>query len=86
MLIFISSTYRDLIAERQAVQQALLQGEVQPWGMEFFNSSPDKPLSVCIENVRACDAVVLLVGGRAGSLVPPAATEHTRGPKSRWRD
>ena len=70
MLIFISSTYRDLIAERQAVQQALSQGEVQPWGMEFFNSSPDKPLSVCIENVRACDAVVLLVGGRAGSLVP----------------
>jgi hypothetical protein len=70
MLIFISSTYRDLIEERQAVQQALSQGEVQPWGMEFFNSSPDKPLSVCLDNVRACGAVVLLIGARAGSLVP----------------
>jgi hypothetical protein len=69
MLVFISSTYRDLKRERLAVQQALSQGEAQPWGMEFFNSSPDKPLSVCLENLRACSAVVLVIGARAGSLI-----------------
>jgi hypothetical protein len=38
MLIFVSSTFRDLGPERAAVQDALRAGEAAPWGMEFFNS------------------------------------------------
>ena len=40
--------------------------------MEFFCSSPDKPLKVCLENVKACNAVILIIGARAGSLIPNA--------------
>ena len=68
--LFISSTYRDLKREREAVQEALRKGESLPWGMEFFVSEPRRPLEVCLRELERCDAVILLVGARAGSLVP----------------
>jgi hypothetical protein len=70
MVVFISSTFRDLRAEREAVQAALRQSDVAPWGMEFFVSSPSHPLDVCLENLRAADALVLIIGARAGSFIP----------------
>jgi hypothetical protein len=73
MLIFISSTYRDLVAERQAVEIALRAGEAAAWGMEYFNSQPETPLNVCLKEVAQCDAVVLVIGFRGGSLIPSAA-------------
>ena len=68
--LFISSTYRDLKPEREAVQEALRKGDSLPWGMEFFVSEPRRPLDVCLQELERCDAVILLVGARAGSLVP----------------
>ena len=70
MYSFISSTYRDLRTEREAAQAALREGESLPWGMEFFVSEPRRPLDVCLRELERCDAVILLVGARAGSLVP----------------
>jgi len=43
MIVFVSSTYRDLIAERAAVEDALRQGEAVPgeWNSSILN--PTEP-------------------------------------------
>jgi hypothetical protein len=73
MYIFISSTFVDLRAERAKVIEALQKGEALPWGMEFFVSTPDQPLALCLNELDRSDAVILLIGSRAGSLVPNAS-------------
>ena len=70
MIVFVSPTYRDLIAERAAVEDALRQGEVAPWGMEFFNSQPAQALDVRLSELRQSGAVVLIVAFRGDSLIP----------------
>jgi hypothetical protein len=70
MRIFISSTFRDLRAERESAQEALRRSGLVPWGMELFVSEPSKPLKVCLEEVQLSDAVVLIIGFKAGSLIP----------------
>jgi hypothetical protein len=58
MRLFISSTFRDLRAEREAAAEALLRSQLVPWGMELFVSEPSKPLKVCLAQVQLSDAVV----------------------------
>jgi hypothetical protein len=70
MRIFVSSTFKDLRPEREAAQDALRRSELVPWGMELFVSEPSKPLDVCLEQVQLSDAVILIVGFMAGSLIP----------------
>ncbi len=70
MRIFISSTFRDLRAEREAAAEALRRSQLVPWGMELFVSEPSQPLKVCLEQVQLSDAVVLIIGFKAGSLIP----------------
>src|SRR5215469_16796394 len=70
MRIFVSSTFKDLRPEREAVLDALRRSELVPWGMELFVSEPSKPLDVCLEQLQLSDAVVLIIGFFAGSLIP----------------
>jgi hypothetical protein len=70
MRLFISSTFRDLRAEREVASEALRRSQLVPWGMELFVSEPSKPLKVCLEQVQLSDAVVLIVGFKAGTLIP----------------
>ena len=70
MRLFISSTFRDLRAEREAAAEALRRSQLVPWGMELFVSEPSKPLKVCLEQVQLSDAVVLIIGFKSGSLIP----------------
>ena len=72
MRIFISSTFVDLRAERDAASEALRRSQLVPWGMELFVSEPSAPLDVCLRELRLSDAVVLLIGFYAGSLIPEA--------------
>lgn len=66
----ISSTFRDLRPEREAVRDVLnRRARVTPWGMELFASSPEKPPKVCLEWLHMSDAVVLVIGFFAGSLI-----------------
>jgi uncharacterized protein DUF4062 len=71
--IFISSTFKDLRPERQAAMDVLHRAEFVPWGMELFVSEPSKPLSVALRELQLSDAVVLIIGSRAGSLIPESA-------------
>ena len=70
MRFFISSTFRDLHQEREAAEETLRRSGLVPWGMELFVSEPSKPLDVCLAEVQLSDAVVLIIGFMAGSLIP----------------
>lgn len=67
---FFSSTFKDLRPERESAQEALRRSELVPWGMELFVSEPSEPLDVCLEQVQLSDAVILIIGFMAGSLIP----------------
>jgi len=75
MNVFISSTFKDLRPERQGVQEALRGAQQAPWGMEFFVSEPSYPLEVALRELEACDAVVLIIGFMAGSLLPSDSSQ-----------
>ena len=70
MRIFVSSTFKDLQPERQAAIEVLRQAELLPWGMELFVSSPSKPIDETLREVQMSDAVILIIGFKAGSLIP----------------
>ena len=66
--IFISSTFRDLIAERQAVLKAVLELNHMPAGMELFPAADDSAWQLIQDVIDGSDYYVLIVGGRYGSL------------------
>jgi len=66
--VFISSTFRDLIDERQAVLRAVLELDHMPAGMELFPAADESAWQLVCDVVDASDYYVLIVGGRYGSL------------------
>lgn len=66
--IFISSTYLDLIEERQVVVEAILQCRHIPAGMELFSANNKKQFDVIKKWIRESDIVFLILGGRYGSI------------------
>jgi hypothetical protein len=68
--VFVSSTYSDLIEERQEVMQALLELDCIPVGMELFPAADDDQWTLIKGLIKDCDYYVLIVGGRYGSIGP----------------
>ena len=66
--IFVSSTYADLIPYRNEVQHHLIRLEQIVRGMEYFGSSPQNSLSVCLSQVRECKVFISILGMRYGSI------------------
>lgn len=66
--VFVSSTYEDLIPYRDEAQRVLVRLEQIVKGMEYFGSSPKKPLEVCLETVKNCKVFVGIIGMRYGSI------------------
>jgi len=66
--VFVSSTYSDLIEERQEVMQALLELDCIPVGMELFPAADDDQWTLIKGLIKDCDYYVLIIGGRYGSL------------------
>lgn len=65
--VFVSSTYKDLLEERQEVMQALLELDCIPVGMELFPAADDDQWTLIKGLIDDCDYYVLIVGGRYGS-------------------
>lgn len=65
--IFISSTFRDLHRERQAVLDAILNIGHFPAGMELFPASDATPWEIIERVIDDSDYYVLIVGGMYGS-------------------
>ena len=68
--IFISSTYLDLVEERQAVLKAILELEHIPAGMELFPATDASAWELIKSVIDESDYYVLIVGGKYGSLHP----------------
>ena len=66
--VFVSSTYADLITERQAVMSALLQLGALPAGMELFPAADDEAWILIERVIDESDYYLLVVGGRYGSI------------------
>ena len=66
--IFVSSTFRDLVNERQAVLKAILELSHMPAGMELFPASNDAAWRLIQDVIDASDYYVVIIGGRYGSL------------------
>jgi hypothetical protein len=71
--VYISSTWLDLKAEREAVRNAILRLGHMPAGMEAYNSSESPPLARCLEDVATCDVYIGICAWRYG-FVPRGET------------
>jgi hypothetical protein len=68
--VFVSSTYRDLVEERQQVIQALLELNCFPCSMEFFPASDDTVWEAVQALIRDCDYYLVVVAGKYGTEGP----------------
>lgn len=66
--IFISSTYTDMILERQSAVEAILECGHIPAGMELFAADNKKQFEVIKKWIRDSDLFLLILGGRYGSV------------------
>ncbi|NHI75206.1 DUF4062 domain-containing protein [Lactococcus petauri] len=66
--VFISSTYTDLIEERQIVVEGILNAGHIPAGMELFHAGDETQKELISEWIEDSDIYVLILGGRYGSL------------------
>ncbi len=66
--IFISSTFLDLIDERQTVLRAVLELDHMPAGMELFPAADESAWQLIRDVIDGSDYYVLIIGGRYGSL------------------
>lgn len=68
--VFVSSTFEDLIKERQEVMQALLELDCIPAGMELFPAADEDQWTLIKRVIDDCDYYIVVVGGRYGSVGP----------------
>src|SRR5471032_1147594 len=75
--VFISSTYTDLIEERQAAVAAVLKAGHIPAGMELFSAGDKSQLLTIRSWIEQSDAYMLILGGRYGSIEPDSGLSYT---------
>ena len=75
--IFISSTYTDLIEERQAAVSAILKAGHIPAGMELFTSGDESQMETIKRWINESDIFMLILGGRYGSVEPTTSLSYT---------
>jgi hypothetical protein len=66
--VFVSSTFSDLIPERQAAVEAILTAGHIPAGMELFTSGDESQMEVIKHWIDESDVYLLILGGRYGSI------------------
>jgi hypothetical protein len=76
--IFVSSTYSDLIQERQAAVEAILTAGHIPAGMELFTSGDESQMEVIKQWIDESDVYLLILGGRYGSVEPKTGKSYTQ--------
>ena len=66
--IFVSSTYQDLIPERNEVIKALLELDCIPSGMEYFPAADEDQWSYIKKLIEECDYYIVISAGKYGSV------------------
>jgi hypothetical protein len=75
--VFVSSTYTDLVEERQAAVSAILKAGHIPAGMELFSAGDQSQLDVIKKWIDQSDVYMLILGTRYGSLEPVSKDGYT---------
>ena len=75
--IFVSSTYEDLKAYRDEVERSIIYMNQTIKGMEFFGSTPERPLDKCLQTVRECKLYIGIIGMRYGSVEEDSGKSFT---------
>lgn len=75
--VFISSTYVDLLDERQAAVQAVLDAGHIPAGMELFKAGNRTQLETIYKWIDDSDVFMLILGGRYGSIEDESGKSYT---------
>lgn len=68
--VFVCGTYLDLKEERASVLDAIVRLGLPHQSMEFFGARPQQSIETCLSEVRASDAIVIIIGRRYGNIVP----------------
>jgi len=66
--VFVSSTYEDLLEERQEIMQALLELDCIPSGMELFPAADEDQWSLIKGVIDDCDYYIVIIAGRYGTV------------------
>jgi hypothetical protein len=75
--IFVSSTFTDLIEERQAAVSAILKAGHIPAGMELFTAADRSQMDIIKNWIDESDVYMLILGGRYGSIEPTTGKSYT---------
>lgn len=76
--VFVSSTYTDLVEERQAAVQAILDAGHIPAGMELFKAGNESQLKTIYKWIDESDVYMLILGGRYGSIESKSGKSYTQ--------
>lgn len=76
--VFVSSTYTDLIEERQAAVEAILDAGHIPAGMELFKAGNESQLKTIYKWIDQSDVYMLILGGRYGSVEAKTGKSYTQ--------
>lgn len=74
--VFVSSTYEDLIVERQAAVNAILSAGHIPAGMELFTAGDESQMNVIKRWIEESDVFLLILAGRYGSIEPETGKSY----------
>jgi hypothetical protein len=74
--VFVSSTYEDLIEERQVAVQAILSAGHIPAGMELFAAGDESQMEVIRRWIDESDVFLLILGARYGSIEPSSGKSY----------
>jgi hypothetical protein len=74
--VFVSSTYTDLIEERQAAVSAILKAGHIPAGMELFTAGDESQMETINRWIDESDVFMLVLGGRYGSIEPISSLSY----------
>lgn len=75
--IFVSSTFTDLIPERQAAVSAILKAGHIPAGMELFTAADRSQMATIKNWIDESDVYMLILGGRYGSIEAESGKSYT---------
>lgn len=75
--VFVSSTFTDLIEERQAAVSAILKAGHIPAGMELFTAADRSQMDIIKNWIDESDVYMLILGGRYGSIEPTTGKSYT---------
>jgi len=75
--VYISSTFKDLQREREAVADAIRRRGHFAAGMEVDRATEEPPLEACLEDVRSCQLYIGIFAWRCGFTAPNQARSIT---------